>query len=63
MSRDRLAKLKTDKSSLPSWIYFKSTTYKKTNNIIHAKKWNTSRAFKDQLILIFQTNNVSRSSF
>ena len=27
------------------------------------KKWNTSLAFKDQLILIFQTDNISGSSF
>ena len=59
MSRDRLAKLKTDRSSRPSWIYSKS----RTQQYYSCKKWNTSLAFKDQLILIFQTDNISGSSF
>ena len=57
MSRDRLAKLKTE--VLEQGLFIEKA---QQNNIIHAKKQNTSLVFKDQLILMFQTDNISGSS-
>ena len=58
MSRDRLAKLKTE--VLEQALFIEKA---QQNNIIHAKKnQNTSLVFKDQLILMFQTDNISGSS-
>ena len=48
-----------DRSSWTSFIYWKSTT---KQHYSCQKKQNTSLVFKDQLILMFQTDNISGSS-